>query len=343
MTGKVADWIEAWLENRLQRVVLNGEASSWETVTSGVPQGSVLGPCLFIIFINDIDTAVDMLSIIKKIADDTKLCRVIDSENDHLQLQKQLEQLEKWSKEWQTIFNIDKCKVMHVGNANKQYEYFMANEQIKTTEVEKDLGIFLDQSLKPSVQVAEAVKVANRVLGQLLRAVSYRDKMHFVRLYKQRVRCHLEYAVQCWNPWLQKDIDLLESVQRRAVRCISGLQGSYEEKLEQIGLTTLYERRRRGDLIQTYKIIHKIDDVDPKTWFTFCSDDNTRTRNNVQIHDDGTVNKTLNLKLNKARLDLRKNYFSNRVINSWNSLPEAIKASPSVNAFKSGYDSFVKT
>ena len=93
--------------------------------------------------------------------------------------------------------------------------------------------------MKPSMQVAEVAKKANQALGQLLRAITYRDKIHFVNLYKERVRCHLEYCVQAWNPWSQHDIDLLENVQKRAVGSVAGLHGSYEDKLKQVGLTTL--------------------------------------------------------------------------------------------------------
>ena len=96
-------------------------------------------------------------------------------------------------------------------------------------EEEKDLGVMIHQSLKPRVQVASAAKKANQILGQILRAFTFRDKVHFIRLFTSRVRCHLEYAVQSWSPWLEKDIEVLEAVQRRAVRHVRGLAGSYEE------------------------------------------------------------------------------------------------------------------
>ena len=125
----------------------------------------------------------------------------------------------------------------------------MDGEELGETKVEKDLGV-----MKPGVQVAAADKKVNQILGQILRAFSFRDKVHFVRLFTSRVRCHLEYAVQSWNPWLEKDIEVLESVQRRAVRQVRGLSGSYEEKLQQCGLTLLADRRVRGDMIQTFKM-----------------------------------------------------------------------------------------
>ena len=140
-------------------------------------------------------------------------------------------------------------------------------KELGETEVEKDLGVMVHQSLKPGVQVAAAAKKANQILGQILRAFTFRDKVHFVRLFTRRVRCHLEYAVQSWNPWLEKDIEVLESVQRRAVRQVRGLSGSYEEKLQQCGLTLLADRRVRGDMIQTFKIVNQIDDIPIETFF----------------------------------------------------------------------------
>ena len=160
-------------------------------------------------------------------------------QQDHSSLQSALNNLHTWSVEWQMLFNADKCKVIHVGSRNLRYDYKMGGQSLKKVEREKDLGAYIHFSLTPSLQVAEAVKKANQVLGQLTRAVTYRDREHFVKLYKQRVRCHLEHVVQSWNPWLVKDIELMENVQRRAVRYIRGLSGSYEEKLKEIGLTTL--------------------------------------------------------------------------------------------------------
>ncbi len=339
ITGHISAWIEQWLTDRRQRVVLNGSNSSWKEVTSGVPQGSVLGPCLFIIFINDIDTAVDAVTIIKKFADDTKTGSVVDTVEQCANLQCQLNKFCRWSEEWQMLFNLDKCMVMHLGPSNLRYVYSMNGQCIKTTESEKDLGVYISCCMKPSIQVAEAAKKANQVLGQLLRAISYRDKIHFVKLYKERVRCHLEYAVQVWNPWLQHDIDLLENVQKRAVRNIVGLHGSYEDKLKQVGLTILAERRQRGDMIQTFKIMNGIDDVNLRTWFNPASDRISQpTRTTTHILEDGTSANTLNIQVPKARLDLRKNFFSNRVVNTWNSLPSDIQNASSVNSFKNLYD-----
>ena len=197
----------------------------------------MLGPCLFVIYINDIDDAVDTVLMIKKFADDTKGCGIANTIVDCHAIQEQLDNIFNWSVEWQMLFNMDKCKVIHLGKNNRGTR-IRGTELIKS-ESEKYLGVYIHHTLSPGTHIAEAVKEANKKLGQLLRSVSYRDKVTFVNLYKQHVRCHLEYAVQCWNPWLQKHIDLIENVQKRAVRCVQGLNGSYEEKLKQNNLTTL--------------------------------------------------------------------------------------------------------
>jgi ribonucleases P/MRP protein subunit RPP40 len=108
-------WIVAWLTDRQQRVLLNGKESTWEEVLSGVPQGSVLGPLLFIIFINDLDLSVSEMELLYKFADDTKVARVIDSESDSVELQRALDKLFDWSVKWGMQFNVAKCKVMHLG------------------------------------------------------------------------------------------------------------------------------------------------------------------------------------------------------------------------------------
>ena len=113
ITGNVLKWIENWLSNRKQRVVLNGCFSEWRDVVSGVPQGSVLGPLLFIIYINDIDDCV--AGRILKFADDTKIYHTMYSEEDVRALQLDLCNVVEWSKEWQMLFNADKCRVIHMG------------------------------------------------------------------------------------------------------------------------------------------------------------------------------------------------------------------------------------
>ena len=217
----------------------------------------------------------------------------------------------------------------------------MDGQQLNASVEEKDLGVLVHESLKPGVQIAAAAKKANQVLGQILRAFTYRDKTHFVKLFTSRVRCHLEYAIQAYNPWLAKDIEVLEAVQRRAIRQVRGLHGSYEEKLKQCGLTLLVDRRVRGDLIQAYKIVNQIDDLPIDTFFKMAGDRHSHaTRNTVNIGPEEIQTSTKNFVMGKSNGDIRRYFFSQRVVENWNNLPSSVKDASSVNNFKNLYDAW---
>ena len=142
----------------------------------------------------------------------------------------------------------------------------------------------------------------------------------------------MEHAVQLWNPWLKKDIECLEKVQKRAVKMIQGVQRSdYENKLEELGLTTLEERRTRGDVIQTFKIIRGIDNVEYSTWFKFISEVNTRNSRSVA---------EAKLAIPLSKLDIRKYFFSVRMTKVWNQIPNAIRQNVNTEQFKIDYDNF---
>jgi hypothetical protein len=179
---KVKTWIESWLENRMQKVVVRGNSSSWSPVSSGVPQGSVLGPTLFIIYINDIEEG--LCGNVLKFADDTKVFRKVATSEEAFSMQEDLQKLCKWSVDWQMLFNADKCACMHVGAKNQHYDYFIGDELIKTTTAEKDLGVIIHQSLKVEHQVAAAVKKANRCLGIIKRNFACQEMSFIVKLYK---------------------------------------------------------------------------------------------------------------------------------------------------------------
>ena len=139
-------------------------------------------------------------------------------------LQENLQKMYDWSIEWQMLFNIQKCKVMHLGSKNMKYDYFMGEERLESISEEKDLGIYITESLTPSKQVAEAVKRANRILGIIYRTYEDKSKENMLRLYKSLVRPHLDYCIQAWRPYLQQDIDNIERVQRKATRMITELK-----------------------------------------------------------------------------------------------------------------------
>ena len=328
ITGNLLSWIQHWLCNRKQRVVVSGCASSWQEVTSGVPQGSVLGPLLFVAFINDIDA--DILCRAKKFADDTKLYSEVSSKGDSEKFQMDLDKVFSWSQEWQMLFNIDKCKVMHIGSSNPRYPYTLNGQVMQEVSVERDLGVYIDSSLQPSKQCVEAAKRGNRILGMIKRNFSFLKQDIVVRLYKQLVRPHLEYAVQAWNPYFSKDKDVLEKVQRRATRLISSLKGvPYNSRLRLLNLTSLELRRLRGDLIQVYKIVHGFVNLSFSDFFRFANSKITRGH-------------CLKLQKVQSRINIRSNFFSQRVVNEWNGLPEDVVIVGSVNGFKNALDKYFK-
>ena len=317
--GKVLRWIEAWLIDRKQRVVLKGECSGWEEVRSGVPQGSVLGPLLFIIFINDIDTGI--ISILSKFADDCKIAKKVSTDEEADEIQRDLNTLEKWSTTWQMKFHPDKCKVMHIGHNNKKRNYFISGQQIKKVEEEKDLGVLISDDLKSKKHVAKTAKKANQLLGMIKRTMTCKNKDNILNLYTSLVRPILDYGAAVWSPHHQKDIQKIEKVQRRATKMIKEIRNlTYEERLKVCNLTSLENRRKRYDLIETFKIMKNFSKIDAAKLFKM-------RKSNTRGH---------NMKIFKehSRLNIRKYFFSQRVANNWNLLPAETVNSKSLGIFK---------
>ena len=166
------NWIEKWLIDRRQRVVVDGEVSNWKAVLSGVPQGSVLGPILFLIYINDLDD--DITS--KVFADDTKVFRKFKSDADRQHLQDDLNKLIEWSEKWQMLFNFGKCKCLHTGHGNEDAQYTMGDTVLNTTLKEKDLGLTISADMKVSEQCRIAAARGNQILGLIRRNIVYKEK-----------------------------------------------------------------------------------------------------------------------------------------------------------------------
>ena len=217
-----------------------GLLNGWRDVLSGVPQGSVLGPTLFLIYINDLDVAVEINgALVEKFADDTKCYMIVETEQDRLNFQAMLTSLEKWGSDWQMLFNMDKCHIIHAGRKNPKFQYNWGDSDLVETESEKDVGVMVTANLKPKLQCARAAKKANMVLGQLARGVTYRDKFTFIKLYKTFVLPHLSYAVSAWSPYNKADQEILEKVQQRAVMMVTNIKGLYEERILKLRMRTL--------------------------------------------------------------------------------------------------------
>ena len=327
--GDVLMWIQDFLANRTQYVSVNGERSTSMPVSSGVPQGSVLGPILFVYFINDMPSASE--EDMNLFADDAKAFKEIQALQDQKDLQRCINALVKWSIKWGMGFNGCKCKVMHLGRNNPKYDYTISDgtntHTLEETVCEKDLGVHVDNVLSFDSHISLTAKKARKSAGMLLRAIEFKTPFILVPLFKSLVRPILEYANTVWSPHKRKHIDLLEKVQRSFTKRVIGMYDlEYSQRLERLGLPSLEYRRMRGDLIETYKVLHEI--YDPIT-----------TRELLSLNTSNTRGHNFKLSKNSPHLNTYKYFFVNRIVNLWNQLPSPVVNSPSINIFKNGIDS----
>ena len=330
--GLALKWIKDFLSNRRQRVRVNDSISSWKPVISGIPQGSILGPILFTLYVNDIPSQLQ--SIISMYADDTKLFSTLLSGDAVNTLIIDLKTLEEWSEKFQMRFHPDKCHVMHIGSNNPQQEYTMTKgDQEHTLEkvtTEKDLGILLDEKLKFSEHINTKVNKANQILGCIKHTFKHMNKDIFKLLYKSMIRPHLEYGSVIWSPHLKKDIDAIERVQRRATKLVPEVRDlCYEERLRALDLPTLKFRRDRADLIETYNIL-----TEKHILNTDCR---CQTCPNKQMFQKSLSRNTrghsMKLQVQKAT-GPRFHFLATRVVNNWNSLSNTTVTQPTLQKFK---------
>ncbi len=330
---QMSAWIENFLTGRKQQVVVNNSKSNWNDVTSGIPQGSVLGPLLFVIFINDLPESV--VSDVFLFADDTKIFRVIKSEEDQETLQNDLDKLNEWSEKWLLKFHPAKCKHMHIGRQmTNQPVYSLSSTNLESTKKEKDIGVFFDENLDFDSHIAEKSKKATQMFALLRRTFHFLNEETFLPLYKTLVRVHLDFASSVWCPYKIKHIEQLESVQRRITKQLPGMGNlSYPERLLKLKLPTLSYRRLRGDVIEVYKITNKQYDASCTSCLKLWRD-STNTESSLRGHSKKLFQQ-------RARLSVRENSFGLRVVSVWNKLPEEVVSAKDVNEFKNKFDTFM--
>ena len=318
ITGHLLAWIKAFLTDRDQRVNVKGTLSQSKRVISGVPQGSILGPLLFVVFLNDVSEVINGVCV-KMYADDVKLYADIDCSDSRTKLQEALNSLSQWSKTWQLTMSVPKCHVITLSNTRNpsDHHYLLNNLPLSRVKTVRDLGILVDTKLSFSDHYSALTVRACQRMNLLFRSICYADLESFVMAYKSYVRSILECATTVWSPSTDQDITKLESVQRqftfRLLRKFNFPYMPYEMRCKVCALESLQFRRLRFDTIMTFKIMRGLINLKENQFFQ-------RDRSGVNIRPFLGQNKL-------------KNAFHCRAVNVYNKIPCHIRETFSLNRF----------
>ena len=320
-------WIKDFLTCRLQAVVVGSCLSSYCKVISGVPQGSVLGPVLFVLFVNDIVTCTDSSVSVKLFADDVKLYTVISDEFSCDKLQISLDNIYSWSNHWQLKLSPSKCTVLHLKSGRSCHQdplcddgYSIGDSSLPVCSTVSDLGISYDNHFSFRPHIHNIVAKASLRAKLILKCFVSRNARLLTKAFCVFVRPVLEFSSVVWSPYFRCDIDKIENVQRRFTKAIFP-QMTYSARLSKLKLQTLEMRRIIADLTTCYKLLNGLTETDYR--FALSRSSMSQTRGN-------------SLKLNKNHLASTRDgaLFHNRIINLWNALPDYIVTARSVSCFK---------
>ena len=328
--GPLWGWFADYLSNRRQRVVIDGSNSSWTPVVSGVPQGSILGPLLFLLYVNDLPSVTSPGTRSVLFADDTKCYRPQKSQQDHLALQYDLNGLVSWSVDWDLTFNASKCEVLKISRKRNPPTrlYNIGYDALKESRSQKDLGITISNNLAWHSHVVSVVAKSNKVLGFLRRNTpnSLGEDLRR-KLYLSLVRSILCYGSQVWAPQSSsRDLLLLERIQRRATKFILWYYAdlSYKDRLVKLNLLPLSYWFEYLDLLYFFKCRIKLYNIDVSSYVTPCSLSFRSTRSTTSS----------DYRPNSCKTSTYRDSYFNRIVLLWNSLPSNIKACTSVSSFK---------
>ena len=328
IVGDTLDWLEDFLVGRHFSVRVHLVRSSEMDVRSGVPQGSVLGPLLFLIYVNDLLEYIQSPCIMY--ADDLKIWRAIKDEDDADRVQNDLDFLVQWAASWCLPINAAKCSYMHIGRENSVNAYHIGGVLLPLTQCERDLGVMVSNTLKTSKHTEKVCANARGMLGAIRRSFYKLSPAAFKVLYASHVRPRLEYGGPAAYPITQGELDQVERVQRAATRLVDGLQGkTYEERLQSLDLYPQHYRRLRGDIIILRSILRGKLAPDLLSEFPLRGDDRRRGHNfHLLKQASGKLS-------SKFRL-------SRRVVNIWNSLPATVVDEDNEATFKTKLDQHLR-
>jgi len=323
INNNIYNWIETWLTKRSQCVVLNGVSSDSVPVQSGVPQGTVLGPLMFLLYINDISKGIH--SPLRLFADDCLLYKVVTTEQDALQLQKDLDLLFKWAEKWQLKFNINKCTLMRFTRSTSPltFSYQLNDHVLSTVDQHLYLGVLLHRKLSWSQHISYITRKATRTLNFLKRNLSNCSPEVKAAAYVSMVRTSMEYAAAVWDPHQVGDIQELEKVQRRAARWVMNDYGRYNSvttMIQHLDWDTLKKRRMIIRLQTLFKIMYNEYALKIPTHYL------PMTRHTRQYHP-------LHFTLPNSSTVTYQQSFYCKTINEWNHLPISTIEQDNLNLF----------
>ena len=322
--GNILSWIKAFLDNRSQTVVIDGEQSCTAPVSSGVPQGSVLGPILFLVYINDLPD--NITSQVRLFADDTVVYAAISRMDDSLALQRDLDTLQVWEQKWDMEFNPSKCQVLQITRARKPIptKYFLHNQELEVTNSARYLGVDISSNLCFNGHIDRICNTANKTLGFLRRNLKIHDQKVKAVAYQATVRPVLEYCSSCWDPYTLRNISKVEMVQRRAARWVMSdwrQTSSVTNMLAQLNWRTLAQRRADARLVMFFKILHGLVAVPAQSYIP----QPTRFSQGPRPHALPQI---------QTSRDYCKYSFFPLTIVQWNALPPTIPANLTLVGFK---------
>jgi hypothetical protein len=324
--GALNRWIAAFLSDRRQAVVINGARSDFVSVQFGVPQGSVLGPCLFLVYINDLP---DLLTAHARLfADDTAVYDVVRSAQDQAHLQHNLDQLAEWEKRWDMSFHPGKCTTLPVTRSRKvlQPAYQLHGHTLANVTSAKYLGVTLTNDLSWNEHINNMCSKANKTLGFLRRNLKIGSRRIKETAYKAYVRPILEYATTVWDPHTQQNIDRLEAIQRRAARFVMRRYrntSSVSDMIDELRWPSLESRRRTARLAMLYRIQHDLVSIEAIKAKLQPLPARQRRGHNQQ------------LTLPHCRTQYQQASFLPRTIKAWNDLPQDVVEAKTIDTFVS--------